>query len=105
MARERRQREGGRGRVARLFQKRYGPVMRRRPRRFRTFSGQNLPEIAYVARFLSAQLPQGGYRTPQRRRSEGVKMRPRKIVRPKTVQHALKLAKSDAEMYETLAEP
>ena len=28
-------------------------------------------------------------------------MRPRKIVRPKTVQHRLKLAKSDAEMYET----
>ena len=29
-------------------------------------------------------------------------MRPREIVRPKTVQHRLKLAKSDAEMYETL---
>ena len=28
-------------------------------------------------------------------------MRSRKIVRPKTVQYALKLAKSDAEMYET----
>ena len=33
-------------------------------------------------------------------------MRPRKIVRPKTVQHALKLAYFEAEgMYETLAEP
>ena len=29
-------------------------------------------------------------------------MRPRKIVRPKTVQHALKLAKTNVKMYETL---
>ena len=28
-------------------------------------------------------------------------MRPREIVRPKTVQYAPKLAKTDAEMYET----
>ena len=72
------------------------------PWHFRTIWRQNLPEIAYVARFLSAQLPRGGYRTPRRRRSEGVKMRPREIVRQKTVQHRPKLAKSDAEMYETL---
>ena len=75
------------------------------PRHFRTISGQNLPIIAHVARFLSAKSPQGGYRTPLRRRSEGVEMRPRKIVRPKTVQHALNLANSDAEMYETRRAP